>query len=66
MDTIHNIQEKLANFTKEEDISEEAYRQLSQEMAILATKYQQIHAEANLLNYKAKLDIIKICPQFYF
>ena len=61
MDTIHNIQEKLEDFAKNDDISEEAFRQLSQEMAILHTKYQQIYAEAHLLDYRAKLDIVKIC-----
>tara|TARA_R100001086_G_scaffold207546_1_gene123359 strand:- start:481 stop:771 length:291 start_codon:yes stop_codon:yes gene_type:complete len=61
MDKIHKIQERMAEYTQADKISEEAYRILSQDMSLLATKYQQLEAEANLLNYKGKLDIIKIC-----
>ena len=61
MDKIHKIQERMTEYTQADKISEEAYRVLSQDMTILATKFRHLEAEANLLNYKGKLDIIKIC-----
>lgn len=60
MDELHNLRELIEEETKKEDISEPAMLKLLNSLKKLNSSIQALSTHIELLNYRPKIDLIKL------